>query len=93
MKKPDIKFSNIKAPTKRQFALWFFGIVVVLAAAKRLTTTPSTAELVEAAEVTTLRTDAPHRILSVSNYNAAFPDNQSVQIAAAEQWGVRPVQN
>ncbi|MDE6002171.1 MAG: hypothetical protein K2G76_01565, partial [Prevotella sp.] len=92
MKKPDIKFSNIKAPTKRQFALWFFGIVVVLAAAKRLTTTPSTAELV-ATEVTTLRTDAPHRILSVPNYNAAFPDNQNVQIVAAEQWGVRPVQN
>lgn len=92
MKKPDIKFSNIKAPTKWQFTLWFFGIVVVLAAAKRLTTTPSTAELV-ATEVTALRTDAPHRILSVPNYNAAFPDNQNVQIVAAEQWGVRPVQN
>lgn len=93
MKQPDIKFSNIEAPTKRQFALWFFGIVVVLAVAKRLTADPSTAVLVESAEVTTLRTDAPHRILSVPNYNAAFPDNQSVQIVAAEQWGVRPVQN
>ena len=35
----------------------------------------------------------PHRILSVPNYKKAFPDSQSVQIVAAERWGVRPVQN
>ena len=34
-----------------------------------------------------------HRILSVPNYKVAFPDSQSVQIQAAEQWGVKPVKN
>ena len=37
--------------------------------------------------------DKPHRIWSVPNYQLAFPDSQSVQIVAAEQWGVRPVRN
>ena len=35
----------------------------------------------------------PHRILSVPNYKAAFPDSQSVQIVMAERWGVKPVRN
>lgn len=34
-----------------------------------------------------------HRILSVPSYKAAFPDSQSVQIVAAEKWGVKPVRN
>ena len=34
-----------------------------------------------------------HRILSVPNYQAAFPDSQAVQIVAANRWGVRPVKN
>ena len=34
-----------------------------------------------------------HRIRGVKDYNKAFPDSQSVQIAAAEKWGVRPVKN
>ena len=34
-----------------------------------------------------------HRILSVPNYKAAFPDSQSVQIVAANKWGVKPVKN
>ena len=34
-----------------------------------------------------------HRILSVPSYRDAFPDMQDVQIAAANKWGVSPVQN
>lgn len=34
-----------------------------------------------------------HRILSVPNYKLAFPDSNEVQLAAAKQWGVRPVKN
>ena len=34
-----------------------------------------------------------HRIGSVADYQSAFPDSQSVQILAAERWGVRPVAN
>lgn len=34
-----------------------------------------------------------HPILSVPNYQYAFPDSQSVQIVAANKWGVKPVRN
>lgn len=35
----------------------------------------------------------PHRILGVSNYRTVFPDSNSVQLIAANQWGVRPVKD
>lgn len=34
-----------------------------------------------------------HRIRGVNNYQTTFPDSQSVQIVAAQKWGVRPVRN
>ena len=34
-----------------------------------------------------------HRIRSVSSYKAAFPDSNSVQLTAANRWGVKPVKN
>ena len=34
-----------------------------------------------------------HRILSVVSYTEAFPDTNAVQLVAARQWGVTPVQN
>lgn len=33
------------------------------------------------------------RIRGVHDYKACFPDSQSVQIVAAERWGVKPVKN
>ena len=79
-----------KSLTKRQFVLLFFAIVAMLAVVKYVTRDEQTAadsySTVPASKV-------PHRILSVPNYKAAFPDSQSVQIVAAEQWGVRPVKN
>lgn len=35
----------------------------------------------------------PHRILSVRNYKEAFPDTNALQLKAALQWGVKPVEN
>lgn len=34
-----------------------------------------------------------HRIRSVSSYKGAFPDSNSVQLTAANRWGVKPVKN
>lgn len=34
-----------------------------------------------------------HRIRSVPSYAVAFPDTNAVQLVAAQQWGVTPVQN
>ena len=50
----------------------------------------------ESSSVGTPQTSAgakPHRILSVPSYQAAFPDTNAVQLVAARQWGVSPVQN
>ena len=35
----------------------------------------------------------PHPILSVHDYDEAFPDSNHVQLVAAQQWGVPPVKN
>ena len=37
--------------------------------------------------------ERPHRIFSVPSYKNAFPDNNDVQLVAAEKWGVKPVRN
>ena len=37
--------------------------------------------------------DRYHRIRSVSSYKTAFPDNNDVQLLAANRWGVKPVKN
>lgn len=89
--------------TKRRYVLIFFSLVALLAAGKRL------AGFVDSnAGSNTIQEDAPavnapsehnalsaskHRILGVYDYRKTFPDSQSVQIVAAEQWGVQPVKN
>ena len=37
--------------------------------------------------------EPPHRIYSVPSYRAAFPDSNSVQLVAAQRWGVKPVKD
>ena len=76
-------------PTKRQFMAGFFAIVAILGIvryfvqrAQRLEDTP----IVQ-------KDQKYHRIRGVNNYKTAFPDSQSVQIVAAEKWGVLPVKN
>ena len=42
---------------------------------------------------TVQRKTVHHRILSVPNYKVAFPDSNEVQLAVANKYGVKPVQN
>ena len=78
-----------KSLTKRQFLLLFLAIVVLLAVVRHLPQHRSASVNL----VSVVDPAVPHRILSVPNYKKAFPDSQSVQIVAAERWGVRPVKN
>lgn len=78
-----------KSLTKRQFLFLFLAIVVLLAVVRHLPQHRSASVNL----VFVVDPAVPHRILSVPNYKKAFPDSQSVQIVAAERWGVRPVQN
>ena len=79
-----------KSLTKRQFLFLFLAIVVLLAVVRHL---PQRHQSAAVYEVSVVNPTVPHRILSVPNYKKAFPDSQSVQIVAAECWGVRPVMN
>ncbi len=83
---------NKKPLTKRQFVLLFFAVVFVLAAVRHFS--HSWQHESHPTQITGSFYQAkPHPILSVPNYKIAFPDSQSVQIVAAEHWGVSPVQN
>ena len=85
-----MKKIEFKQPTKRQFIVGFFVIVALLAGIKYLS---KTVPEYEENALSTLYSHKPNRILSVPNYKTAFPDSQSVQIVAAEKWGVSPVHN
>lgn len=87
--------------TKNQFLLAFAGVVMLLAVVRWTILTP--AELTSDAadnceqslssDVTKEPNKRYHRIRGVHNYKVAFPDSQSVQIVAAQKWGVKPVRN
>ena len=38
-------------------------------------------------------TPTPHKIYSVAGYSSTFPDTNDIQLVAANQWGVSPVEN
>ena len=85
-------------PLKQKYLLGFAVIVFLLAAVKPFVYPAEEGcdEAIFEENVVTqnLSHDKKHhRILSVPNYKAAFPDSQSVQIVAANKWGVRPVKN
>lgn len=71
-----------------QFVTAFFAIVALLAVVKHLGSDNDS----DRQNITAVDTK-PHRILSVPNYKTAFPDSQSVQIIAANRWGVKPVKD
>ena len=86
----------VRHMTKRQFTLGFFAVVALLAVIR--VWADSSSKEAEVVPVTEQKADwlisaGHHRIWSVPSYKAAFPDSQSVQIVAAEKWGVRPVRN
>jgi len=88
---PDLNFSKVRIPTKRQYLSVFFVIVALLAIIRYAYRSDSQDE-VQMEEVA-LVNEQPHRIWSVPSYKDAFPDNQDVQIVAANKWGVKPVKN
>jgi hypothetical protein len=97
----------MRKPTKKKFLLMFTCTVAVLALIRPLVDKVGQGNGDEAAGLTYQESSVPtsrkpvrvahdssyHRILSVPNYREAFPDSQSVQIVAANRWGVRPVRN
>ena len=86
-------------PLKQQYLLGFAIVVAVLAAIKPFVhPAEEGSDMVEQVTPLTssfspLNSKKHHRILSVPNYKVAFPDSQSVQIVAANKWGVKPVKN
>ena len=93
-----MKNIQFRKPTKRQFLVGFFAIVAVLAVIKWTVVglrdrTDDAVLAHESSSVTQVSRSKYHPIRSVPNYKVAFPDSQSVQIVAAEKWGVRPVKN
>ncbi|MCH5307986.1 MAG: hypothetical protein J1E37_07845 [Prevotella sp.] len=90
--------------TKNRFLLAFTVVVVLLAVVRWTFLSPSEpadtpdekCEQVSHSSVLSDKgkaTRRKHRILSVPSYKEAFPDSQSVQIIAAQKWGVRPVRD
>ena len=90
-------FADAMKLTKNQFLLGYVAVVAVLALV-RLTVPAIESQDSELNQVTgvdglSLDSSPKHRIWSVPDYRAAFPDSQSVQIVAATKWGVKPVRN
>lgn len=85
--------------TKNNFLLGFAIVVAFLAIVRLIFphvaggVSEEVAILEQMVEKPLAASGKKHRIRGVNDYNKAFPDSQSVQIAAAEKWGVRPVKN
>ena len=80
---------KIKHPTKRQFLTAFCMVVAFLGIVRYFVQRAH--RIVDAPIAESSQTY--HRIRGVHNYKSEFPDSQSVQIVAAQKWGVRPVKN
>ena len=80
---------KIKHPTKRQYLTAFFVIVAILGITRYFVQRSHHVE-----DGLIVKTNQKYnRIHGVRNYKSEFPDSQSVQIVAAQKWGVRPVKN
>ncbi len=85
--------------TKKRYLLAFTVVVLLLALVRWTFLSPSDSTCCSDDNCEqTLSSDASskrkyHRILSVHSYKESFPDAQDTQIVAAQQWGVKPVQN
>lgn len=82
-------FELLMHPTKRQFVTVFFVVVAILGIVRYFVLR---AHRIEDAPIAKF-SQTYHRIYGVHNYKSEFPDSQSVQIVAAQKWGVRPVKN
>ncbi len=85
--------------TKNRFLLAFTAVVLVLALVRWTFLSPNDTPADNDKCEQSLSMDDNvqgrryNRILSVPSYKVAFPDSQSVQIVAANRWGVKPVRN
>ena len=83
--------------TKKRYLQGFVAVTLVLALVRQLLPVgPMVTEPERDEPLTTNLSPLPskkHRIWSVPSYKTAFPDTNSVQLAAARQWGVTPVAN
>ena len=87
--------------TKKKYLQGFIGVTILLALVRWLfpgVAHPAISEAVEESHVSAIipvekGKKAYHRIRSVPDYKAAFPDTNAVQLTAARQWGVSPVKN
>lgn len=84
--------------TKKLYVIIFFALVIVLAVVKNVFVEgegTNCENSTDKSHTSFLKTSEPrkHPIRSVPNYLTTFPDSQTVQIVAANKWGVKPVQN
>ena len=89
--------------TKKTYLRGFLCVVLLLAVVRWLFPSVAESKVAETvtesiSEILTLdinakKTTRKNRILSVPNYQTAFPDTNSVQLSAASKWGVSPVKN
>jgi hypothetical protein len=95
--------------TKKRYLMGFVAVVLLLAvvrwtfpsvAESRVSSADSSensepeSAMISERGVARISSGAPkHRIASVPDYLTAFPDTNSVQLSAAQKWGVSPVRN
>jgi hypothetical protein len=88
--------------TKKSFLRGFLVVVLLLAVIRWIFPSvagdrhpESAAEDLYNSQLPTVnyQLDKPHRINSVPSYKEAFPDTNSVQLSAAEKWGVERVKD
>ena len=93
--------------TKKRYLLGFTGVVLLLAGVRMAfpqvaesnadvssETVVASAEPIEQSDVKPIgHLTKKHKILSVPNFKACFPDTQAVQLTAAMKYGVKRVKN
>ena len=88
--------------TKKRYLLGFTVVVVLLSAVRAAfpqvaEANETTGDVKPVCEPETIhpvvKADKPHKIFSVPNFKACFPDTQAVQLQAALKWGVKRVKD
>ena len=86
--------------TKKRYLIGFTGAVLVLAGVRAAFPQVAESNANVSSEVSVPAEVKPighitkkHRILSVPNFKACFPDTQAVQLSAAMKYGVKRVKN
>ena len=88
--------------SKKRYLIGFTAVVLVLAGVRLAfpqvaevsakTVEPELASVPDNS-LPSIKTDKPHKILSVPSFKTCFPDTQAVQLQAALKWGVKRVKD